>query len=46
MGGGLIGILMLKLALLSPVRQIIVGRTGQATPELCLKMGASQVFYG
>jgi len=44
MGGGLIGILMLKLALLSPVRQIIVAEPDKQRRELCLKMGASQVF--
>jgi len=44
MGGGMIGILMLKLARLSPARQIIVIEPDAERRELCLKMGADLAF--
>ena len=43
-GGGMIGILMLKLARLSPARQIIVVEPDAERQELCLKIGADLVF--
>lgn len=43
-GGGMIGILMLKLARLSPARQIIVVEPDAERRELCRQMGADLVF--
>ncbi|MDD5765445.1 MAG: zinc-dependent alcohol dehydrogenase family protein [Candidatus Marinimicrobia bacterium] len=43
-GGGLIGILMLKLARLSPARQIIVVEPDAQRRKICLKLGADLAF--
>lgn len=43
-GGGMIGILMLKLARLSSARQVIVVEPDANRRKLCLKMGADLVY--
>jgi len=43
-GGGFIGILMLKLAHLSPASQIIVVEPDAQRRKICLKLGADLVF--
>jgi len=43
-GGGMIGILMLKLARVSPARQVIIVEPDAQRRKLCLKIGADLVF--